>query len=101
MDGTYSYEVRHSVTLMCPLQVVVYCLQVSWPGREAPPKVEHIKSCQKYLQNEIWSVYLQGQNVFKVLKKGGPYLDVVGVSEEHGEAVDAHAPSCRGWKAVL
>lgn len=32
---------------------------------------------------------------------GGSYLDVVGVCEEHGEPVDAHAPSCRGWKPVL
>lgn len=36
-----------SVTQMCPLQVeLVYYLQVSWQGREAPPEVEHINSYQ-------------------------------------------------------
>jgi len=29
------------------------------------------------------------------------YLDVVGVCEEHGDAVDAHAPPGRGWQTVL
>lgn len=29
------------------------------------------------------------------------YLDVVRVCEEHGQAVDAHAPPSRGWQTVL
>lgn len=29
------------------------------------------------------------------------YLDVVGISEEHGEAINAHAPACRWRQPVL
>jgi hypothetical protein len=29
------------------------------------------------------------------------HLDVVGVSEQHGEAVNAEAPASSGWQAIL
>jgi hypothetical protein len=29
------------------------------------------------------------------------YLDIVVVSEEHGDPVNAHAPASSGWQAIL